>query len=317
MFKVAIVGAGIIAKPHKGAILKHPESELVAICDIALDKAKELAEGTDARIYADYKEMAEKEELDAVILNLPHFLHKDVTVFFLDRGVSVLVEKPMANTVRECGEMAAAAARSGAKLAVGHLQRYFECYRELKKIIDEERMGKLCMVTETRNIDYFNNRPAWFLDKKTAGGGIVMNYCAHTLDKFFYLVGTDVERICANVDNKLNDANIEAQAQVLLKMKNGVSAAFTYSAAPQDYFYETYFFFTNGVAKITGGMYLWLARKGVKFEKVDLNYDVVAIEPQFEEFIKLLKGEDANIVDAELGKKVISVIEEIFAQNGR
>ena len=48
-----------------------------------------------------------------------------------------------------------------------------------------------------------------------------MNYCAHTLDKLFYLIGTDVESVCANVDNKINDKDIEAQAQVLLKMKNG------------------------------------------------------------------------------------------------
>ncbi len=315
MFKIGIVGAGIIAKPHKGAVLKHPEAELVAICDIAEEKAQELAVDTDARIYKDYKEMAEKEELDAVILNLPHFLHKPVTVYFLERGVAVLVEKPMANTVEECEEMAAAAKRTGTVLAVGHLQRYFECYKEIKRIMADGRYGNLCCVTETRNIDYFTNRPAWFLKKETAGGGIVMNYCAHTLDKMFYLLDdTKVQRICANVGNRLNDADIEAHAQVLMKMENGVSLSFSYCSSRLDYSYETIFYFTDGIAKVTGGVHLWVAQKGKPFERVDLDYKKVTIEEQFEEFVKLLKGEPANIVDAEMGKRVISVIEEIFRQ---
>ena len=315
MFKIGIVGAGIIAKPHKVAVLKHPETELVAICDIALEKAEELAQETDARIYADYKDMAEKEELDAVILNLPHFLHKPVTVYFLDKGISVLVEKPMANTVEECEAMAEAAKRSGAILAVGHLQRYFECYKEIKKIIQDGRFGNLCCITETRNIDYFHNRPAWFLKKETAGGGIVMNYCAHTLDKMFYLLDdTKVTRICANVGNRFNDADIEGHAQVLMKMENGVSLSFSYCSAKLDYSYETMFYFADGIAKVTGGVYLWLAQKGKPFERVELDYKKVPIEEQLDEFVKLLKGEPANIVDAEAGKHVISVIEEIFRQ---
>lgn len=315
MFKIGIVGAGIIAKPHKVAVMKHEETELVAICDIAEDKARELAEETDARVYADYKVMAENEELDAVILNLPHFLHMPVTVYFLERGVSVLVEKPMANSVKECEMMAEAAKKSGAILAVGHLQRYFECYKEIKKIMNEGRFGKLCCVTETRNIDYFTNRPAWFLKKETAGGGIVMNYCAHTLDKMFYLLDdAKITKIAANVGNRINDADIEGHAQVLIKMDNDVSLSFSYCSARNDYHYETMFYFTDGVAKVVGGVYLWLAQKGKPFERIDLDYKKVPIEEQLDEFVKLLKGEPANIVDAEAGKRVISVIEEIFRQ---
>ena len=60
MFKIGIVGAGIIAMPHKVAVLNHPECELSAICDIVESKAQELAEETQAHIYTDYKEMAKE-----------------------------------------------------------------------------------------------------------------------------------------------------------------------------------------------------------------------------------------------------------------
>ena len=182
-------------------------------------------------------------------------------------------------------------------------------------MIEDERYGKLCLMTEVRNIDYFHNRPAWFLDKKLAGGGIIMNYGAHTLDKLFYLLGEDVERVYGNIDNKVNDASIEAQAQMLIKMKNGVSASFSYCASHLDYMYETYFYFTNAVAKITGGKFLSVSGKGIPTKNFELDYDKVPIEEQFDEFVKLLQGKEANIVDASRGKKVISVIEEVFNQN--
>ena len=97
MKRIGIVGTGIIGKSHKEAIDGNDQCCLVAVCDVVREKAEELAVGTDAKVYTDYKEMAAEVEMDAVILNLPHFLHKDVTIFFLERKiilskVSFLVE---------------------------------------------------------------------------------------------------------------------------------------------------------------------------------------------------------------------------------
>lgn len=312
MFKIGIVGAGIIAVQHKDAIVKHPKAELAAVCDIDISKAEKCAEGTNAAVYADFKEMADKESLDAVIINLPHFLHRDAAVYFLERGINTLCEKPMAINTRECGEMKAAAEKGGSKLVIGHMQRYQPAHRELKKIIDEKRLGELCLVTETRNIDYFHNRPAWFLDKKKAGGGIVMNYCAHTLDKIFYLLGTEVKSVRANVANKINGENIEAQAQVLLELGNSVSAAFSYCASRINYSYETIFYFSDGVAKIENANILYTAKKDEQFVKAELDYDTSPMEVQFGEFVKLLGGEKADVSDADYGEKIISVIEKIL-----
>ena len=62
-------------------------------------------------------------------------------------------------------------------------------------MIDENRLGKLIRITEARNISYFNNRPQWFLEKELAGGGMVMNYGAHSLDKIYYLTGSVISDI--------------------------------------------------------------------------------------------------------------------------
>ena len=126
----------------------------------------------------------------------PHFLHCEASVFFLEHGLDVLVEKPMANTVAECDKMLEAEKKSGKKLAVGHVQRFFNANRVLKEMINSGELGKLSIASERRTVNYFDDkRPEWFLHKKTAGGGIIMNYGAHALDKLMYLTGADIAEL--------------------------------------------------------------------------------------------------------------------------
>ena len=122
MIRIGLIGVGSVGELHKWAIDEHPECELTAICNRTLSKAEKLAEGSSAHCYSDYKVMMEQEALDAVIVNLPHDMHHDVTNYILERGVSVLVEKPMAMNVAECESMIKTAKKHGVVLAVGHVQ---------------------------------------------------------------------------------------------------------------------------------------------------------------------------------------------------
>ena len=110
----------------------------------------------------------------------------------------------MAMTAAECDNMIAAAEKNGVKLAVGHVQRYFAAYGEVKKLVENGHYGKLCMITDVRNTNYLQNRPKWFLTKNLSGGGIVMNFGAHSLDKIMYVCGQQVETAHAIMKNPLN-----------------------------------------------------------------------------------------------------------------
>ncbi len=315
MYKIGIVGAGAIGAAHKKAIVNNEKCELVAVCDTVEERAVKLAEGTDARTYADYQIMHQKEQLDAVILNLPHYLHKDVTIYFLENGVNVLVEKPMALNVAECDAMIETAIRNNTKLAVGHVQRYYVCYKLLKKVIQEGKLGKLCAITEIRNIDYFTDRPAWFLDRKSAGGGIVMNYGAHTLDKIFYVTGLKVEQVTAVGNNLLSDDTVEATAQLLVKLEGGVAATFCYCGCKVPSYYQTDFYFTNGVAQVRNGNELWISEGKSGYRMVDgQKPHKKLMEAQLEEFIKFLDDEETEVASAEYGREVIEILEKAFGQ---
>jgi len=221
----------------------------------------------------------------------------------------------MANTVEECDAMISTAIETETLLAVGHLQRYFDAYRMIKKMIEQKQLGRLCSITESRNIFYFNeSRPKWFLNKESSGGGVVMNYGAHLLDKILYTTGASVEKVCANYNNVLNDADVEAAAQILLRLSNGVSVSLSYSGCHSPYMEEVVFYFTEGVAKVSDGRRLWISQKGKPFELVELNYEKIALEEQLAEFLKFINGEESEMVTAAYGREVIRVIEEVYKQ---
>lgn len=313
MLKIAIVGTGIIAGLHIDAIAAHPECELVALCDINEARLGELCEKQGVPGYTNYKDLPEAVDFDAVILNLPHGLHAEASIFFLEHGKHVFVEKPMANTTEECDAMLAAAERSGKKLAVGHVQRFFRPNRVVKEMIDSGELGKLCMYSEQRSINYFlPNRPAWFTSKKMAGGGIIMNYGAHAFDKLFYVTGKRPVEIFANTANLINDKDVEGHAQIFAKFEDGLSAVITFSGY-SDVVYESYYYFTGGAIRVNGVDSTFIRREGEKeWTPIDAKRDYKEFNVQLAEFVKYVNGEDSEIADGIYSKDIIAAIEKAY-----
>ncbi len=313
MLKIAIVGTGIIGLSHIEAIKKLDSCKLVALCDLNEEKVKKLAEENNVPYFIDYKDIPKSVDCDAVILNLPHGIHCESTVFFLEAGMHVLVEKPMANTVEECKKMIEASKKYNKKLAVAHIQRYFNSNMKVKEFIKSEEFGKLCMYNETRCIDYFDEkRPRWFLDKKMAGGGIVMNYGAHAFDKLIYATDAKPVSIDANCSNIKNGESIEGHAQIFAKFDNGVTATITFNGY-SNLIYEAYYHFTNGCIRVLGSDQLEINRGDrTGWHRVDGVNDGLAIVREIEEFRKYVELGEANIPDGEYGMTIIDTIEKIY-----
>ena len=314
MIRIAVVGTGIIGIQHLESIEKSQECTLCAICDVNEVSVTKLAEKYQVPYFTDYRELVKKVRIDAVILNLPHFLHCEVTEFFLDNGVDVLVEKPMANSVKECDRMIAAAKRSGRKLAVGHVMRYNPAIERIKAIYESEEMGKLCMYQEIRSADYFTpKRPKWFLNKELSGGGIARNYGAHSMDSLFYVTGYSSAKVTSVIGNLKNDAEIEGHAQIFLELPQHMSANLTFSGYTFST-WESVWVFTEGVAKISLGE-LWI-NKGGEWIKEELQ-DSPFLEKQLAEFCKLLRGEDSKVATPEQGRAIMVVLEDVYRKAER
>ena len=307
MIRIGIVGAGAIAKGHANAIRENPYCELSCVADINYERAEKMAEEYNALAFTDYKDF-DCSLIDAVILNLPHYLHCEASVYFLEKGVHVLCEKPMANTVDECDRMIAAANKSGKFLAIGHVQRYYTAIEEIKEIIESKEYGALTVISDKRCKDYLKNRAPWFLDKRTAGGGIAMNLGAHSLDRILYTSGQKIEEVHSFTSNPITEDNVELNAQIILRLSGDVLASITLSGThvPREE-HETVYYFTDGVVKMIGDELFvfedgrFVSRGGAK----------PLFVRQFDEFVKLIRGEKSEICTAEYGREIIRVLEKI------
>ncbi len=120
--RTAVVGVGHLGRHHARILAALDGASLVAVVDTDADRAKTVSEATGARALGDYRDLAG--QVDAVSIAAPTELHHEIALAFLERGVSVLVEKPMTRTLEEADALTAAAAASGATLAVGQTERY-------------------------------------------------------------------------------------------------------------------------------------------------------------------------------------------------
>jgi len=120
--RVAVVGVGHLGKHHVRLLAQVEGATLVAAVDTQPERAQAAVAGTQARALTDYRELFG--QVDAVTVAVPTEMHRDIALAFLERGTSVLVEKPMTRTLAEAEEVIAAASASGATLAVGHTERY-------------------------------------------------------------------------------------------------------------------------------------------------------------------------------------------------
>jgi len=312
--RIGFIGAGIISHTHAEAIKKIEGLTLVAAAEVLPERLKDFAEKHHVNTYIDYKEMVKSEVLDAVAISLPHYLHKESAVFCAEHGLHILLEKPMANTVEECAEILKATRQSGVVLMICHVQRYFSTNVAAKKIIDSGRLGKLVSITDVRNINYFvQSRPSWFLKKETAGGGIVMNYGVHSLDKIMFLTDSKVMHINGIIGKQMPNYDVEGHAQILLQLECGVTAVISYCGYNVPPINETILYFTEGTIKLHTGSELWV-NQGDGYERIPIHSvgDQDAFAHQWQDFFQVVENGANNKNNGDYGMEIISSIEQIY-----
>jgi predicted dehydrogenase len=221
---VGLIGAGTITNGHVAALKLIPElANVVAVCDVNTEAAKEKADEFGAAVYGDYKEMLDKEDIDIAFVGLPHFLHCPVGLDVLNRGVNLFMEKPMANTVAECRQLIDAAAKSGKTLFVGQTHQYRSVLIKAKELIREGVIGEVKMIYD-EIVAYYNweNRKPWFLDPAKAGGGALFNTSPHQADHLLYLIDSPVTKVKANVSALRPGQSVDSDTIAFIDYENGV-----------------------------------------------------------------------------------------------
>lgn len=137
ILRTAVIGVGHLGKHHARILAALAGTKLVAVVDTIAARASEVGTSTGAKPLGDYRELFG--QVDAVSVAVPTELHHEVAIPFLERGIAVLVEKPMARTVAEADDLIAAARASGATLAVGQTERYNPAVAAVMPLVSSPR----------------------------------------------------------------------------------------------------------------------------------------------------------------------------------
>jgi predicted dehydrogenase len=219
--RVAIVGAGWIAEDHR-AVLRKLGHELVAVCDVDRERAERLSRG-EARIYEDWRELLDAEELDALWVATPPLHHAPPTLAAFERGLPVYLEKPIARTLEDARVIVEAWERTGAVCAVGYQWHATEALEALSEKVAGQEIALLLGVS----IGPTAARP-WFLDR-AGGGGNILERGSHHLDLARAVAGkvVSVQTIASDVvlaQGEGERGNIEDAATLILRFENGAVA---------------------------------------------------------------------------------------------
>lgn len=311
--KIGIVGCGGIANgKHLPAISRNGNFEIVAFCDILIERAEEAKKeyGTDdARVYTDYMELVKEKDLVAVYVLTPNKSHAFISVAAMKAGKHVMCEKPMAKSYADAKLMLDTAKETGRILTIGYQNRYRNDSTYLKRACENGDLGEIyyakAHAIRRRAV------PTWgvFLNEEEQGGGPLIDIGTHALDLTLWMMDNyDVKSVTGSVYRKLADQKeqgnafgewnpseftVEDSAFGFIKMKDGstihLEASWALNTLDVDEA-KTSLCGTKAGADMKDGLRINRVQYNKQsVEKPDLNFDGVAF----------FEGEDENETDIE------------------
>ncbi len=338
MIKVGVIGLGRMGMLHLMNATKIEGVKVVAAADSS-KKALKKAEILGVKeLFEDYHKLLNtSSDIDAVIISLPNFLHPESIRLALEEGLNVFVEKPLANTVEECEEIAKLVRKSGRRLMVGHCLRFLEVIEKMKDSLDKGIIGRLEVATleEVINGPFAHPRvPApvsdWWFDPKKSGGGALLDIGYHMIDLFRFFAG-DAEVVFSSLDHKFS-LPVEDGAILVLHSDESAAKGIVNIGWYQQTIFPKYNFrailhgnagFLSSDYMVPRNLYSHAAKEGVKnlFRKVvgkkvrylSYTYYYEAFYRELEHFFDCIKKDVDPLVSVEDGLNTVKLIRQAYA----
>jgi UDP-N-acetylglucosamine 3-dehydrogenase len=212
MIKAAVIGVGSMGKNHARIYDEMEDVGLVAVSDVNGELAEKVASRYKTKYYSNHKAMLAQEELDLVSIAVPTEFHHSVALDVIERGLHLILEKPIADMVTKAQDISRRAEDKGLKLMVGHVERFNPAVVELKRRLDEDQLGKIFQI-HARRLGPFPHR--------VRDVGVVIDLATHDLDLMYYLTGAHVVRVYAETEQEIHTHH-EDSLSGLLRFENGV-----------------------------------------------------------------------------------------------
>lgn len=294
---------GVIGCAGRGGLARHahrPQEgvNLVAAADISDQALKNFKEryGSDVFLTNDYRELLDRDDIDAVFICTPDWYHEEQAIAALSRGKGVYLEKPMAISIEGCDRILKCAQDNGAKLYLGHNMRHMKFTQKMKELIDEGAIGEVKAVWCRHFVGhggdfYFKD---WHSERKNVNS-LLLQKGTHDIDVIHWLAGSYTQRVMAFGTLSVYDKNerraegeapppmfgaenwpplknkgmspvidVEDQNMVIMQLANGVQASYLQCHFTPDYWRNYTVIGTEGRIENTGEekVCLWNRRAG-------------------------------------------------------
>lgn len=299
--RVAVIGVGHLGRHHARILSELPGARLTAVVDTIEERARAAAEPSGAAVLTDYRAL--QNNVDAITIAVPTELHRDIAQPFLERGIPVLVEKPMARSLAEADDLLQAARKSNAVLAVGHTERYNPAIAAILPLVSRPRF------IEVHRLGAFPDRS---LDID-----VVFDLMIHDLDVILSLVKSPVSAIEAVGVPVLTTRYDIANAR--LRFEDGCIANITASRISRERVRKIRFFQQDAYISIDYAAqevegYRLVRRDGARPDIQGGQLPVQREEPlkrELADFVGAVREKRAPLVTGEDGRRALALAQAI------
>jgi predicted dehydrogenase len=220
--RVAIVGAGFIGNYHARALSNAGNAELALACALPRAAVEKFAATYGVpEVTCEVRDVARRDDIDAVIIATPNKFHAPFALAMLHSGKDVLVEKPMAMNLKEAQAIAAEAKKHKRVVATGHMWRFDTEVNYIRQVVMDGTIGE---VVKTKGYGiHVNWGPAgWFTEKKLAGGGALVDMGVHALDTVRYIMNDPRPKsVFSVIRTAYGDYDVDDMGLTMIKWSNG------------------------------------------------------------------------------------------------
>lgn len=329
----ALIGCGRIATNHIKAAVNN-KLNIVAVCDILPEKMETLLakhgleKDTSIKRYTDYKQMLAENDITLASIATESGSHAEIALHCIDNGVNVIIEKPMAMSIKDAEEIIRRSEEKGVKVSACHQNRFNIAVQELRQALEKGRFGRLSHgsihVRWNRNQDYYTQAPwrgTWAQD-----GGCLMNQCIHGIDLLRWMMGDEAEEVYGVTKQQFHDyLECEDIGTAIVKFKNGAVGIVegTTNVYPKNLEETLFLFGETGTVKLggksTNNIDVWdfadeseADQKNKGLEEVTSNVYGNGHTSLFADVMDAIVNDRKPYVDAVAGRNALEIILAIY-----
>ncbi len=321
--KTAVIGVGSMGRHHARVNWELPEVQLVGVADRNETVVNAIAQRYNTKPYTDFRQMLDEQKPDAVTIAVPTSFHKEVAMEVIQRGIHLLIEKPIAFSVDEARDMIVAAQEMNVQLMIGHIERFNPAVIALKKHLADNELGHVFQVDARRQGP---------LPERINDVGVVVDLAVHDLDIMRYVTRAEITRVYAETENGIHSPKEDLLSGVVRLSNGAIGTLLINWITPTkireffatgeggmfkvDYLTQDLYFYEN--ARANGGEWDTMrVLRGVSEGRM-VRYCIEKREPlrvEHEAFLKAVRGEAPVAVSGEDGLRALELA-QIVVESG-